>query len=65
MKYRIVERTDDNLRVTFIVETLVDTYTRDCSAEWKPMTHCTSFNAAKSYLRRLTFTDKVVYEVEI
>ena len=50
MKYRIVERTDDNLKVTFIVETLVNTDTRDCSAEWKPMTHCTSFNAAKSYL---------------
>jgi len=60
-KYRIIERTDDNLKVSFIVEGLFDLIKEP---EWKPLTNCSSFNAAKSYLRSLTFSDKVVYERE-
>ena len=60
-KYRIIERTDDNLKVSFIVEGLFDLIEKP---EWKLLTRASSFNAAKSYLRSLTFSEKVVYEVE-
>ena len=60
-KYRIIERTDDNLKVSFIVEGLFDLIEKP---EWKALTQTPSFNAAKNYIRSLTFTEKVVYEVE-
>ena len=60
-KYRIVERTDDNLKVTFIVQTQIHYRS---SAEWKQIANCSSFNAARSYIRSLNFTDKVIYEAD-
>ena len=61
-KYRIIERTDDNLKVSFIVEGLFDLREEP---EWKPLRTTSTFNADKSYIRSLTFSDKVVYEREL